>query len=117
MTENHKMPRTVRGKRPQFFDIQGLDEAMSMIMVLAEELAVVHDRLDTVERVAAAKGVILNDEIEAFHFDQDALAARETWRQQFFERMFYLLRQQASEAASGDTAERYAEVLATIAEP
>ncbi len=117
MTEQHKMPRTVRGKRPQFFDIAGLDEAMSMIMVLAEELAVVRDRLDTVERVAAAKGLILADEIEKFAFDQPALVEREIWRQQFFERMFYLLRQQASEAQSGDSAERYNEALASIAEP
>jgi hypothetical protein len=110
------MPRTVRGKRPQFFANPGLDEAMSMIMVLAEEVAVLRDRLDTVERVAADKGVFMAAEIEGYEFDQAALAARENWRQQFFERMFYLLRQQAAEAAGGDTAERYAEALESIAQ-
>ena len=51
MSDSPLLPRTVRGKRPQFFDLPGLDEALSMIMVLAEELAVLRDRLDTVERL------------------------------------------------------------------
>jgi hypothetical protein len=49
-----KLERNARGKRPVFYDTPGLDEAMSMIMVLANELSVVRDRLDTVEKVAAA---------------------------------------------------------------
>jgi hypothetical protein len=45
------------------------------------------------------------------------LEAREVWRQEFFERLFYLLHQQAAEAAEGDNAERFEETLTTIAAP
>jgi hypothetical protein len=110
-----KLERNARGKRPVFYDTPGLDEAMSMIMVLANELSVVRDRLDTVEKVAAAKGVILDAEIEAFEPDQAVLEARELRRQDFLARLFYLARKQAAELQSNDSAERYSKALKDIA--
>jgi hypothetical protein len=110
-----KLERNARGKRPVFYDTPGLDEAMSMIMVLANELSVVRDRLDTVEKVAAAKGVILDAEIEAFEPDQAVLEARELRRQDFLARLFYLARKQAAELQTNDSAERYSKALKDIA--
>lgn len=111
-----KMQRDARGKRPQFYEVPGLDEAMSMIMVLANELSVVRDRLDTVEKVAAAKNIILDQEIEAFEPDESVLEAREIRRQDFLNRLFYLARKQVDELKSGDDATRYASLLDDIAE-
>jgi hypothetical protein len=110
-----QLERNARGKRPQFYDTPGMDEAMSMIMVLANELSVVRDRLDTVEKVAAAKGVILDAEIEAFEPDQAVLEARELTRQDFLARLFYLARKQAAELQTDDSAERYTKALDDIA--
>jgi hypothetical protein len=110
-----QLERNARGKRPQFYDTPGMDEAMSMIMVLANELSVVRDRLDTVEKVAAAKGVILDAEIEAFEPDQAVLEARELQRQDFLARLFYLARKQAAELQTGDSADRYTKALDDIA--
>jgi hypothetical protein len=110
-----QLERNARGKRPQFYDTPGLDEAMSMIMVLASELTVVRDRLDTVEKLAAAKGVILDAEIEGFQPDQATLEARELRRQDFLARLFYLARKQAAEVAGEDTEERYNKALDDIA--
>ena len=111
-----QLERNARGKRPQFYATPGLDEAMSMIMVLANELSVVRDRLDTVEKVAAAKGLVLDAEIEAFEPDQATLEARELRRQDFLARLFYLARKQAAELQTDDSAERYAATLDDIAE-
>jgi hypothetical protein len=110
-----QLERNARGKRPQFYETPGLDEAMSMIMVLANELSVVRDRLDTVEKVAAAKGIMLDAEIEAFEPDQATLEARELRRQDFLARLFYLARKDAAEQQSGDTADRYTKALDDIA--
>ena len=110
-----QLERNARGKRPQFYATPGLDEAMSMIMVLASELTVVRDRLDTVEKVAAAKGIVLEAELEAFEPDQATLEARELRRQDFLARLFYLARKQAAEVANEDSAERYASALDEIA--
>ncbi len=110
-----KLERHARGKRPNFYDTPGMDDAMAMILVLANELSVVRDRLDTVERVAAAKGIMLDAEIEAYEPDQAVLEAREARRQDFLSRLFYLARKQAAELASGDSAERYQGALDDIA--
>ena len=110
------LPRHAKGKRPLFYEVEGLDQAMSMILVLASELNVVQDRLDTVERVAAAKGVFLKDDIESFEPDEEVLNAREARRQDFLGRLYYLAEKQAAELASGDDAKRYEETLTQIAE-
>ncbi|GIR91787.1 MAG: hypothetical protein CM15mP92_2510 [Halieaceae bacterium] len=47
-----------------------------MVMALTGELAVARDRIDTLERVASAKGLFSSDDIEAFELDEDAMQAR-----------------------------------------
>ena len=41
------MKREAKGKRPSFYDDQALDQMMSMIMVLAGEISVIADELDS----------------------------------------------------------------------
>jgi hypothetical protein len=102
-----KVKRDAKGKRPQFYKdpqvaIEGVDHAMS-------------DRLDTIERICAQKNLVLDDDIEAFHPDQNVLEIREARRQEFYTRLYYLARKDASEMASADTEERYEKVLGDIA--
>ncbi len=115
-----KVKRDAKGKRPQFYKdpavgVEGVDHAMSMILVLAQELLVMRDRLDTVERICAAKKMIVEDEIEAYQPDQSVLETREERRQAFYTRLYYLARKDASEMASADTQARYEKVLNDIA--
>ena len=107
--------KDAKGKRPEFYETPGLDQAMSMIMVLANELAVLRDRLDSAERVIAAHGIDLTVGIEALKLDQPALEAREAWRQDFLERLFYLMRKDATEAARAETAAGYRQAIEDIA--
>ena len=109
-------PRHAKGKRPQFFETDGVDEAMSMILVLASEFCTMRDRLDTVERIAERKGIILQDEIEKFEDDEAACSARDARRNDFLDRLYYLTLKKAEEQQSGDSAERYSEVLDEIAD-
>jgi hypothetical protein len=109
--------RTVRhakGKRPQFSDTAGVDQLMSMVLVLASELSVVRDRLDAIERVAASRGLNLAAEIDALPLDQAALESREARRQDLFQRLYYLMRKEAAELAASDTTERYKAVIDDI---
>lgn len=107
--------RDAKGKRPSFYETPGLDQAMSMILVLASELMVTRDRLDTLERVAAAKGLVLGDELESYEPDAAALEAREARRQQFLDHLYYLARKDAAELAASDSGDRYRAVLDEIA--
>lgn len=109
-----QMPRNARGKRPQFYDTPGMDEAMSMIMVLANELMVARDRIDTIEQVAACKNLMIEAEIEAYQPDEATLEKREARRQDFLARLFYVTTKQVDELGSGDDAKRYELALADI---
>lgn len=107
--------KDAKGKRPHFYETPGLDQAMSMLMVLASEMAVLHDRLDSAERVMAVNGIDLAKGIETLALDQPALEAREAWRQAFFDRLFYLMRKDASEAARAETVATYRQAIEDIA--
>ncbi len=108
--------RDARGKRPMFYDTPGMDHAMSMIMVLANELSVVRDRLDAAERVAKQNGMDLAAGIEALKLDEEALTEREARRQDFMGRLFYMMRKEASEAAEAQTSEGFKATIEEIAE-
>lgn len=107
--------RDARGKRPQFYDVPGMDQAMSMILVLAGEVSVLADRLDTLARVASAQGVDLAEAVEDYAPPQSVLEARELRRQDFLERLYYCARKDAADVARADTHAHYHETLADIA--
>ena len=113
-------PRVVRhakGKRPKFSQVAGVDELMSMVLVLASELCVLRDRVDAMERGGARNGIDFAAEIERLPLDQAALEAREARRQDLFQRLYYLARKEAEELEAVDTAERYKAVIDEIAKP
>ncbi len=110
------MRRDSRGKRPAFYDHAALDQMMSMIMVLASEMSVVSDHVDSLERVITANGIDVAAGLATLTLDQEALEAREARRQALLERLFYLMRKEASEAHAKETAPGYAKVIDEIAQ-
>lgn len=117
MTEANRphVIRHARGKRPEFYETPGLDHAMSMIMVLAGEIATLRDRLDSAERVAKASGLDLAAEIETLELDQAALEEREERRQDFLRRLYYLQLKDADEATQAQTSDGFNATIAEIA--
>lgn len=109
------MIRSAQGKRPAFYETPPLDQMMSMIMVLAEEVSVLSDHLDSLERVAKEKGLDLAEGVKTLKLDQVALEAREARRQAFLTRLFYLMRKEAAEAGAAETPEGYRSVIDEIA--
>ncbi len=107
--------RDARGKRPQFYEAPGLDQAMSMILALASELATMRERMDTLERVLEQNGIEAGAAVEAYQPTPEVLTERELWRQAFLARLTYLARKDAADAARGDTESRFRETIETIA--
>lgn len=96
-----KLPRDAKGPRPKFFaDEPAADRLLTMVMTLAGELAVIRERLDTVERLAAQKGLLSDVEIDAFEPSIEVQEDREAWRQQYLDRLFRVL---SDDAGSADT--------------
>ncbi len=90
-----KLRDTVRGKRYRFFDAQGVDELVSMVMALAQELWTVKERNAVVEAIAAEKGLISPDAIEDYSLSDDQKAKLDEDRQAFIDRIFLVLREEA----------------------
>ncbi len=75
---SRKIPMQVRGKRPRFFEAQGQDELVSMMLEMMAELSVVKERLYALERSAGKAGFPVRDWIENWEpsaADQAELAA------------------------------------------
>jgi hypothetical protein len=65
-----------KGKRPAYFDAPESDRLLSMLLALASDVAVLRERLDTVERLLDANGVVTRGDIEGFRPDAQAAYAR-----------------------------------------
>jgi len=110
-----KIKRSIKGRRPQFFDDREIDRVHGMIMAMATEMAVLYQRIDTMERVAANKGIMLREELESFLPDAVAEGERERWRQKFLDRIFYLYREELDDRLSREDEQQYGKFLDEIA--
>jgi hypothetical protein len=94
------------GKRPYFLH-PDVERVMAITMAVAQELAVARDRLDTLERLLEAKGVVARDEIEGFAPTARDAAERGLWVQEYLTRILRIVQQEGeaiSHAARGDVA-------------
>jgi len=107
------LPRA-RGTRPTFLQSEQMDDMLSMLMALTQEVAVLRERADTAERLLAEKQVLTAAEIEAYRASPEVEESREQWRQDYLDRVLYALRARAELQASGASVEDYAKVIAEI---
>lgn len=104
-----------RGKRPYFFENPETERVLNIVMALAQETAVIRQRMDTMERLLDEKGTISRADIEAFAPDKEAAAERGAWTQEFIARVLRIVQQEneaiersdevSSEQASRDFAD------------
>jgi hypothetical protein len=90
-----------RGKRPAYFDDPAIDRLLSILMAVAGELAVTRERLDTVERLLAEKGLLDRAAIESFRPDRAAGYERGLLQRDYVARILRGV-QQDMEALSDD---------------
>lgn len=88
------------GKRPWFQDRE-VERVLAIAMASVQELAVARQRLDTLERILEAKGVMSREEIDAFRPDADQAAERGLWMQEYLVRVLRIV-QQEGEAITAD---------------
>ena len=82
-----KLPRVHKGRRPSFFEDPAIDQVMTFVLELATELAVVRERLDTVERLLDAKTAITRQDIEDYRADPEVAEERAAWREAYLKRV------------------------------
>ncbi|KAA5805458.1 hypothetical protein F1654_05635 [Alkalicaulis satelles] len=104
-----------RGKRPWFLEDKDSERVLNIVMALAQEVAVTRQRLDTVERLLEARGVISQGDIEAYAPSKAEAEARGAWTQEFIARILRIVQQEneavtrPDEVSSEDAAREFQE--------
>jgi hypothetical protein len=102
-----------RGPRPTFFADTQLDRFHVMLVALLQEVSVVRDRLDTIERLLDERGVLTRADIEAYLPDTDAEAERSEERSALIERVLRVVFEEA--AAQKEPNQNYEKVEDVVA--
>lgn len=108
-------PLTARGNRPFRLGNAHADRLLSIVVAIAAEVTVLHDRLDTLERVASAKPRFSLEDLEHFDVTDEIEAERERWRRAFLRRMFRILMDEIGEQSVDERNRAYRELVTSLA--
>jgi hypothetical protein len=103
--------RKPAGKRPYFLNPE-VERVLAIAMAAVQELAVARERIDTLERLLEARGVLRAGEIDAFTPTPEQAAERGLWTQEYLARVLRVLQQEGEAIAAADQGDVYAEEVA-----
>lgn len=83
-----------KGKRPYFLENPEVERVLNITMVVAMELGVMHERLDTIERLLEKKGIMAKSEIDAFEPNNEEVIARQLWHARYIARVLRIVQQE-----------------------
>ena len=66
-----ELPRSARGARRRYFEADGVDELLSMVLELTSEVATVRQRLYVTERVLEKHGLDVGRDIEGYELSEE----------------------------------------------
>ncbi len=90
-----------KGKRPWFYDSAEAERVLNVAMALAQELAVTRERIDTLERLLEAKGVLARSEFDHYLPNSAISAERSQTQEDYLARVFRIMTQSAESAGEG----------------
>jgi len=82
-----------KGKRPYFFDCKESERVMAITMAVAQELAVMRARMDTIERLLEDNGSITRADIDNFTPGKAEADERGAWTQEYMARILRIVQQ------------------------
>ncbi len=83
-----------KGKRPYFLKDPDVERVLAVTMAIAQEVAVMRERMDTVERLLEEKGSITQADIEAYTPAKPAAEERGAWTQEYLARILRIYQQE-----------------------
>lgn len=63
-----EIPRKARGKRTRFFEAEGVDELLTMVLELTAQISTLRERQYVTEKVLALKGIEVTDAIDEYEW-------------------------------------------------
>lgn len=97
MSSDDRSPESAKRDRPQYFDDPAVDRLHTMCLALAAELSVAYDRIDALERLLEAKGLLQRAEVEQFVPGESAQEERAARREAFLRRILQTFSDQRDE--------------------
>lgn len=92
-----------KGKRPYFFNDPAVERVLNITMAVASELAVARERVDTLERLLEAKGVLTREEIESYvPTSKEIETQRQSWHSEYISRVLRIVQQEMEELENPD---------------
>jgi hypothetical protein len=88
-----------KGARPYFFEDPAVERVLNIAMAVATEVAVVRERMDTIERLLESKGVLFQSEIENFVPTDEQAEERQLWHARFAARIMRIVQQEVDAIA------------------
>jgi len=61
-----RLPRKASGRRNRFFETEGMDELVAMVLELTAEVSTLRQRLYVTERVLEGHGLAIGEQVEAW---------------------------------------------------
>jgi hypothetical protein len=83
-----------KGKRPYFLEDKAVERVLNITMAVVTEVAVIHERLDTIERLLGNKNILHTAEIEAFVPDSEQAEERQRWHASYIARVLRIVQQE-----------------------
>ncbi len=92
-----------KGKRPYFFKDPAVERVLNITMAIGMELAVVRERMDSLERILEAKGIMTREELENFVPPSKKVAdERQQWHSEYISRILRIVQQEMEELENPD---------------
>ncbi len=87
-------PVKAASRQPAFFDDPAIDRLMHMFVALAEEVAVVSERLDTHEHLLSEKGLVSLEEFQSYEPSPSEEQERLANHKSFIARLLNIIQQE-----------------------
>ncbi len=92
-----------KGKRPYFYDDPAVERVLNITMAVAGELAVMRERMDSIERILEKKGLVLQEEIENYVPEsKEVEEQRQLWHSEYISRVLRIVQQEMEELENPD---------------
>ncbi len=92
-----------KGKRPYFHEDHAVERVLNITMAIAGELAVMRERMDSIERLLEKKGTVSREEIENFVPETtEQEEQRQSWHSEYISRVLRIVQQEQEEMENPD---------------
>lgn len=97
MSERIELQKKAKGQRPQYFEDPAIEKNLSITLALAGEVAVLRDRLDTIERLLEAGGKVTREAVDAYIPSPAVREERDAWREEYLGNVLRIVHQEREE--------------------